>query len=432
MTTAEVQEKYILNIVSEFARDLSVAFPEYAHLWNKWETVPESTEEQRSLIQHLRKVYLGRFFDVLNQNETIFSADSSASSGLEFLPNVDFRVLFLCDGISESIKQSIWKYLQLITFALLKCDGVDDMRNFFENGGLEQLNEETLKEKIAEAMESMRGFFSESGAEGSDDENENEENDTEDDKREVPGFHPGKFFKNMFGGKGGMFDKLFTGLGEGGNPQDILDRLKELMGGKIGKLATELMEEAADDFKEAFGDESQFSDAKSMPEIAQKMLKDPTKLMPLVSKMQAKVEAKMKSGDISREDLQKEAEEMMSKMGMDSSMMQEMAQNMLKQMGGLGKGMRMDKNAMNNHFKKMSMREKVRERYERRKAAEALAASQKTAEPQNRVFTVGDEKQPKSKKEDAEVAWDLERIAAEIEGTSSSSTTTKNKKKSKK
>lgn len=435
MTTAEVQEKYILNIVSEFARDLSVAFPEYAHLWHKWETVPESTEEQQVLILHLRKVYLGRFFDVLNQNESIFSTAS-----IEFLPNVDFRILFSCEGISDNIKQSIWKYLQLITFALLKCDGVDDMRNFFENGGFEQMNEETLKEKISEAMESMRGFFSEAGnMDGGDDEGTNTDDDNEEEpsKREVPGFHPGKFFKNMFGGKGGMFDKLFTGLGEGGNPQDILDRLKELMGGKIGKLATELMEEAAEDFKEAFGDESQFTDAKSMPEIAQKMLKDPTKLMPLVSKMQAKVEAKMKSGDISREDLQKEAEEMMSKMGMDSSMMQEMAQNMLKQMGGLGKGMRMDKNAMNNHFKKMSMREKVRERYERRKAAEALAAAQKaaTATPQNRVFTVGDEKQPKSKKEDAEVAWDLERIAAEIEGTSSSSATKpvgQNKKKSKK
>jgi hypothetical protein len=154
-----------------------------------------------------------------------------------------------------------------------------------------------------------------------------------------------------------------------------------------------------------------------MPEMAKKILKDPSKIMPLVSKLQAKVEAKMKSGDISREELQKEAEEMMSKMGMDSSSMQEMAQMMMKQMGGLGKGARVDTNAMNQQFKKNSMREKMRERYERRKAAEALAALQKQQQQQqnlqNNVFTLGGEKQEKSKAP----AWDLDSIVADIEGT---------------
>jgi hypothetical protein len=422
MTTTVEQEEYILNIVSEFARDLSIAFPEYAHLWKKWETVPTVDTEKEYLMNYLRKVYLARFFDVLYQNDSLFN---ESTVDVHFFPEVDFRVLFTCEGVSDSTKQSIWKYLQLITFALLKCDGKDgdtNINDFFNGDEFKNLNEEELKSKISEAMESMRGFFTAAtGEEGEDDDDddssEGEDDDTGKEKKErseIPGFHPGKFFKNMFGGKGGMFEKMFSGLGQGGNPQEILDRLKDMMNGKIGKLATELMEEAAEDFKETFGDDAEFTDMKSMPDMAKKILKDPSKIMPLVSKLQAKVEAKMKSGDISREELQKEAEEMMSKMGMDSSSMQEMAQMMMKQMGGLGKGARVDTNAMNQQFKKNSMREKMRERYERRKAAEALAALQKQQNLQNNVFTMGGEKQEKSK---AEPAWDLDSIVAEIEGT---------------
>lgn len=430
MTTVVEQEEYILNMVSEFARDLSVAFPEYAHLWKKWETVPTDKEY---LLNYLRKVYLARFFDILYQNDSLFT---ESTVDLHFLPEVDFRLLFSCEGVSDSTKQSIWKYLQLITFALLKCDGKDgdsNINDFFNSDEFKNLNEEELKSKISEAMESMRGFFTAAAAEGGEGGDNDSESDSEDDvkkpREEIPGFHPGKFFKNMFGGKGGMFEKMFSGLGQGGNPQDILDRLKDMMSGKIGKLATELMEEAAEDFKETFGDDAEFTDMNSMPEVAKKILKDPSKIMPLVSKLQAKVEAKMKSGDISREELQREAEEMMSKMGMDSNSIQEMAQMMMKQMGGLGKGMRVDTNAMNNQFKKNSVREKARERYERRKAAEALAALQKQQQQQqnlqNNVFTLGGEKQEKSKAP----AWDLDSIVADIEGTGAPTQQQQQKKK---
>ena len=447
-TSTEEQEDYILNIVAEFSRDLTAVFPEYAYLWKKWETVPTSAHDRKHIMGHLRQVYLARFFDILYQSEAIFSGDSNTN--LQFLPGVDFRLLMLCKDVSDNTKQSIWKYLQLITFALLKCDGKDQeetMRNFFDGDAMGKMDEEMLKSKIAEAMDSMRGFFS--TAASADDDDDDDDSDVEEVKYNTKGdedaeedgyakpLNPGKFFKNMFGGKGGMFEKMFSGLNNDGNPQDILDRLKEMMGGKIGKLATELMEEAADDFRETFGDDAELNDLTSMPEVAKKILKDPTKIMPLVEKLRAKVDAKMKSGDISREELQKEAEEMMNKMGMDSSNIQEMAAMMMKQMGGLGKGMRMDTNAMNNHFKKTSMREKMRERYERRKAAEAAAkaaveateATNKAKNLQNRVFTIGDEKQEKSK---APVAWDLDKIAAEIEGIGAKPTEPPKKKKSKK
>jgi hypothetical protein len=437
MTTKVEQEEYILNIVAGFAKDLSVAFPEYAHLWQKWETVPTVDTEKEYLMNYLRKVYLARFFDILYQNDSLFNESSTVD--VHFFPEVDFRVLYSCEGVSEGTKQSIWKYLQLITFALLNYDGKDgdtNINDFFNGDEFKNLNEEELKTKISDAMENMRGFLSAMDGEDGEDDSSSEEEDGDDNtgkekkpRSEIPGFHPGKFFKNMFGGKGGMFEKMFSGLGQGGNPQEILDRLKDMMSGKIGKLASELMEEAADDFKETFGDDAEFTDMKSMPDVAKKILKDPSKIMPLVSKLQAKVEAKMKSGDISREELQKEAEEMMSKMGMDSSSMQEMAQMMMKQMGGLGKGARVDTNAMNQQFKKNSMREKMRDRYERRKAAEALAALQKQQNLQNNVFTLGGEKQEKSK---AEPVWDLDSIVAEIEGTGAAPQKQQKKKKGKK
>lgn len=77
-------------------------------------------------------------------------------------------------------------------------------------------------------------------------------------------------------------------------------------------------------------------------------------------------------------------------------------------MGGLGKNMRMDTNAMNNEIKKNSIKERLRERLEKKRQAQAQAAAQAEvlakmaaqanpkSEPESFVFRVDGEKQQTS------------------------------------
>ena len=92
-------------------------------------------------------------------------------------------------------------------------------------------------------------------------------------------------------------------------------------------------------------------------------MKNPLKLMELVKKISSKFQEKMKRGDISQEEMMKEATEMLRKMkemGGDSKQMTEMFQNMAKSMGMGGKNVKVDTNAMNRMVKQQSMKDRLR------------------------------------------------------------------------
>ena len=103
------------SIITDFTADLSVVFPEYAFMWSKWAT--ESDTEYEKLHAHCLAVYPERFFDIMYTNADIFEAGSKLV--VDFLPDVDFRILFNCPGVSEKTKTSIWKYLQLLLMTVL-------------------------------------------------------------------------------------------------------------------------------------------------------------------------------------------------------------------------------------------------------------------------------------------------------------------------
>ncbi len=52
-------------LVSDFTRDLSVAFPEYSHMWDKWGNEDTTDEQLETLFLFCSKVYPARFFDIL-------------------------------------------------------------------------------------------------------------------------------------------------------------------------------------------------------------------------------------------------------------------------------------------------------------------------------------------------------------------------------
>ena len=104
-------EEFRSSII-DFTTDLSATFPEYTHLWKKWASKDCPNEELQSLFEKCLAIYPERFFDILNQNVSIFSEESSVNTF--FLPGVDFKLLFHSEGVSDQTRESIWKYLQVL------------------------------------------------------------------------------------------------------------------------------------------------------------------------------------------------------------------------------------------------------------------------------------------------------------------------------
>ena len=109
------------TIIHDFTIDLTTTFPEFSHLWTKWTNT--TTEEYQTLFTYCLTVFPERFFDIMYQNVDIFTLDSEVNT--MFLPDVNFKILFNCEGVSDNTKKTIWKYLQLILFYILNKHKLD-------------------------------------------------------------------------------------------------------------------------------------------------------------------------------------------------------------------------------------------------------------------------------------------------------------------
>ena len=108
--TQEAPENF-RSTISDFAKDLTTTFPEYSDKWAKWTQDSTTDAEYQELFVYSLSVYPQRFFDILNQSEEIFSETSDINTS--FLPNVDFKTLFHCQGITDKTRETLWKYLLL-------------------------------------------------------------------------------------------------------------------------------------------------------------------------------------------------------------------------------------------------------------------------------------------------------------------------------
>ena len=169
----QIPEKFA-SILCDFANDLTVTFPEYEFLWSRWRVLDQIPDYMiKSAYVHCVDVFPERFFDILYQNDEIFSPTSKIST--IFLPNVDFKLLFNCPNVSESSKNVMWKYIQLILFTIV--GNVNDKNDFGKTMNLfEGIDETELQSKLSDAMKNMSDFFKNSSASASSSENPNEEN----------------------------------------------------------------------------------------------------------------------------------------------------------------------------------------------------------------------------------------------------------------
>ena len=335
------------KVIKDFVRDIRTTFPEYETFIEKWWkgreyfASMENEEEREAIIAKTEannmkfifkfclKRYPPRFFDILYQNEEIFTEDSEIDT--EFLPYIHFKNLWQCD-ISDKTRETIWKYLQLILFSIV--GSLENREAFGDTSKLfEAINEDEFKSKLEETLNGMQDIF---------------KGQTQADGVETP------------------LQENFQGMP---NADDIHGHISGMMNGKLGQLAKEIAEETAADLN------MDMEGATNVQDVFQKLFKNPGKLMGLVKNVGSKLESRMKSGDIKESELISEASEIINRMknmpGMGN------IQEMLSKMGlsGLAKGGKLDLNAMeaklNQTMKTAQMKERIRKKAEDKKVAAA-------------------------------------------------------------
>lgn len=343
------------SIIVDFINDLSLTFPEYSFLWCKWSSPDTTDEELNTLFNYFLSVFPERFFDILYQNEEMFLPTSDTNTC--FLPNVDFKLLFNCDNVSDKTQKIMWKYLQLILFTIL--GSIKNKNNFGETMSLfDGVDENDLQSKLQETIENMSDFFTNLEM------NEKEETETTaENNTEQSSSTPSPSSSSPNDTFNFNFENIKNNMP---NPEELHEHLKGLFDGKIGKLAKELAEEISQDITGILGDD--ITNVNSTQDVLKKMMKNPKKMMDLVKTVGNKLNKKMESGEISQEELMKEASDIFGKMkGMGGNdQFTEIFKNLAKQMNG-GKNSKLDLNAMSNMMKLNSTKEKMKEKLNKRR-----------------------------------------------------------------
>jgi hypothetical protein len=266
------------------------------------------------------------------------------------------------------------------------------------------VNEKELQEQMKITLENLAEFFQKS----------DEESSSSSMGGQEPSAEEGGSGEKMGENERPQGKGPKTGLGEMPDIDEINDHLKNLMGGKIGKFAEEIMAEYNKDLEDVIGD---IQNVKSVKDVVGHMFKNSKKMKDLLGKIQNKFKAKMDSGEISKEDVMKETKEIFGKLkGMKKGKeMNQYMKSMMATMGGLGgmgaglgKNTKIDMAAMERMIKKEEMAERLRAKAEANRKEKELAGNvkygiQQTA-PNQFTFKVDDvPAPPKTKIEKKEI-----------------------------
>lgn len=346
METTHSPPEEFYTIINDFVSDIKITFPEYTAIIDKWWYVGEYLEiedpELRELkvtheknkrtklvFSHCIKVYPERFFDILYQKNDIFETDSTINT--QFLPGIVFTQIWNSD-ISEKTKDTIWKYLQLIVFAVIGC--VNNPSQLGDTAKLfEAINQDELKSKLKETMENMCNLFDQK----QEDEQETDGTNESGEKKTSPTPSPSSNFNLP-------------------DVEELHSHINGLMGGKLGKLAMELAEETANDLN------FDMENVTNTKDIFQKLFKNPTKLMNIVKSVGDKLDSKIKSGEIKESEIMSEGMELLNKMK-NVPGMQNMEQLFAQfGMGDLPKGAKVNMSAMKTQLSKNMQVAKMKEK----------------------------------------------------------------------
>lgn len=297
----EERNNDLIKIIKDFKTDLMRTFPD---------KIEGKLEDINSICELCKEIYPKYFFDILYKNEEIFN------DNLELLPDIDFSELWR-ENITDSTKETIWKYLQLILFSVIS--NLKSEESFGDTAKLfEAINQNEFKQKIEETINEMGNMFEQSTNDG-----------------DISGG-----FQNM----------------NIPNADQLHDHINTMMEGKLGCLAKEIAEETASDLN------IDADNIESVNDVFKQLFKNPGKLINLVKNVGSKLDNKIKSGAIKESELLEEASELVNKMkdmpGMDN------LENMLSKMGlpGMGNGGKVDMNAFTRHMQQNVKAAKTRDR----------------------------------------------------------------------
>ena len=180
--------------------------------------------------------------------------------------------------------------------------------------------------------------------------------------------------KGLFDGQGDGQENPSEGinLDDLPNPDAMHEHLSGLLDGKLGKLAAEIAEETAQEFKLDIEGEDGAGD---VSDVFQKLFKNPGKLMGLVNNISKKLDAKLKSGDLNENDLMQEAGDLMTKMKNMPGMPN--IEELLKNMNVPKNKQGMAKQMMNQNMRVSGTKARLQRKLEERRAQmEANSANQ--------------------------------------------------------
>ena len=265
-TEGDTVPKEFSKIIKDFYKDILLVFPEIKDkLEDNIIEFLQDKHDCQEIFDYCLKIYPERFFDILYKNNDIFQNEDINTC---FLPNIEFKNLWKED-ISDNTRKTIWKYLQLILFSV--SSSIKNGKDFGNTEKLfEAIDEDEMKKKLEETMKEM-----------------------------------GEMFSNTMDEEG---SENFMNSEDLPNPEDLQDHLRGLMDGKLGRLAQDIANETAEDMDIDMEENADIGD------VFQKLLKNPAKLMGLVKNIGAKLDGKLKSGEIKESELMQEAAELMEKM----------------------------------------------------------------------------------------------------------------------
>ena len=379
------------TIILDFLRDIDGSFPEYRealtpYLGYSHEMKPMPDELYIELYTHCRSVYPVRFFDILYKNEeALFSSEATMEASTKFLPGVDFRHIWATEDITENTKDTIWKYLQLILFSIV--NNLSDMGSFGDTAKLfEAIDNTELKSKLEEVIGEMGEMFGTAGASA-----DGQPPNLDETFKKAAEFMNQAFEDGEQQAHHQQQQQQGTN-GTGTNPppqmpdaSSIHEHLSGILNGKIGKLAKEIAEETAADLNLDMENET------SMKGVFQQLLKNPSKLSGIIKTVGAKLDTKLKSGELKESEIMQEASELMSKMknmpGMNNlaSMLSKMGMSMPGGMGGGGGGgggkvnFGAMQSQLNRNMKQAQMRERLLKKVQDKQAVQATAAAAASA-----------------------------------------------------
>ena len=286
----------VIQANKDYQNIISYCLPNYIDNMNADEYVNSieltllSTDFMESLnnvYEYCKRTFAIRSIDILYQNEDIFlnksnvkvDGESSPIINTMFLPDIEFSELYY-DDTSEQTKQTLWKYLQLILFNIITSIGL--------------ANDDLAKDDLTNATPDFAKLFDVSN-------------------------NPFNMFASMLSDLPENLDNNESSNNESSNNEssnnkssnnndynipdkdELFSHINKLINGKIGSLAKEIAEETTKDM------DIDTENITDVNDVLKGFMKNPTKLLGLISKISNKINSKMKDGSLKESELLEEA-----------------------------------------------------------------------------------------------------------------------------